>query len=225
MGIIEESFQQLYPEKELKFNIHLKYSRKFKPYNANVKLRGNALYFSFSRDCKKISKEIQIGLAQELLAKILKEPRAAKKTVNMELYRLFIKNVHVAIPKTKTDAVLEQSFNRVNDAYFNGMLDKPNLQWGSDSTRKLGSYEYGSDTITISTIFKDAQHELLDYLMYHEMLHKKFKFENKNGRNLHHSNEFKKMEGKFENRDLIEREISKLARKYRFGIKKAILSF
>jgi|SRR3989338_2421779 len=219
MGIIEESFQQLYPEKELKFNIHLKYSRKFKPYNANVKLRGNALYFSFSRDWKKISKEIQIGLAQELLAKILKEPRAAKKTVNMELYSLFIKNVHVAIPKTKTDAVLEQSFNRVNDAYFNGMLDKPNLQWGSNSTSKLGCYEYGSDTITISTIFNGAKQELLDYVMYHEMLHKKFKFESRNGRNLHHSSDFKKMEAKFESRDIIEKEISRLARKHRLNFK------
>ena len=95
---------------------------------------------------------------------------------------------------------------------------------GSESLSKLGSYEYGSDTITISTIFKDANQQLLDYVMYHEMLHKKFKFQNRNERNIHHSNEFKKMEAKFENRELIEREISRLARKRRFGFK-AILNF
>jgi len=258
-NIIKEAFQQLYPEKELKHNFSLKYSRKFKPYNANVKLYGNDLIFKLSKDWKKISKEIQIGLIQELMIKILKESNASelrsvecenstcsrerelafnslarsatrtrsqltKKTINIELYNLFMKNVHLAIPKTKTDAILEKSFNRVNDAYFNGMLDKPNLEWGNASTSKLGSYEYGSDTITISAIFKNEKLELLDYVMYHEMLHKKFKFQNKNGRNLHHSSEFKRMESKFNNRNLIEKEISKLARKHRFGLR-AILNF
>ncbi|MBI2647477.1 hypothetical protein HYW99_03285 [Candidatus Woesearchaeota archaeon] len=51
--------------------------------------------------------------------------------------------------------------------------------------------------------------------MFHEMLHKKFKFQNKNGRNLHHSNEFKKMEERFKDRNLIEKEVSKVIRKHR----------
>src|SRR3989338_3406025 len=212
--ITKEAFQQLYPEKEMKYSVSLKYSRKFKPYNANVKLYGNNLMFHLSREWRKISKEIQIGLVQELITKILKNKN--KKTINMELYNLFMKNVHLAVPKTKTDDILEESFNGVNEAYFNGMLDKPNLQWGNSSISRLGSYEYGSDTITISSIFKNERQELLGYTMYHEMLHKKFKFQNKNGRNLHHSNEFRKMERSEEHRDLIEKEISRLARKHRF---------
>lgn len=221
-SLIKEAFQELYPDKELKYSISLKYSRKFKPYNANVKRYGNNLVFSLSRNWKTISKEIQIGLIQELMVKILKDK--TKKTMNMELYNSFLKNVHIAIPKTKTDEILEGSFNRVNDSYFNGMIDIPNLEWGNESTSKLGSYEYGSDTITISTIFKNEPLEFLDYVMYHEMLHKKFKFENKNGRNLHHSNEFKKMEAKFENRDMIEKNISRIARKHKFGLR-SILNF
>lgn len=221
--MIKEAFGQLYPEKELNYSVSLKYSGKFKPYNANVKLRGSSLAFNLSRDWKKISKEIQIGLIQELMAKILKGKKY--KTINIELYNLFMKNVHLAAPKTKTDEILEDSFDRVNEAYFNGMIDKPNLQWGNDSTSKLGSYEYGSDTITISAIFKNSEQQLLDYVMHHEMLHKKFKFQSKNGRNLHHGNEFKRMESKFENRGLIEKEISKLAIKHRFNLKKVISSF
>ena len=222
-SLIIEAFQELYPEKELNYSLSLKYTRRFKPYNANVKKYGNNLIFNLSREWKKISKEIQIGLIQELMLKILKDK--TKKTLNMELYNSFLKNVHIAIPKTKTDKILEASFERVNEAYFNGMTDKPNFQWGSDSISKLGSYEYGSDTITISSIFMDSNQELLDYVMYHEMLHKKFKFQSKNGRNLHHGNEFKNMEARFNNRDFIEREIGKLARKHRFSIKRAILSF
>ena len=218
--LVKEAFHQLYPAKEIKYNFFLKYSRKFKPYNANVKLYRNNLMFNLSREWKKISKEIQIGLIQELFCKILKDRR---KTINMELYNLFMKNVHLAIPKTKRDEIIEASFDRLNETYFNGMLDKPNLQWGNASTSKLGSYEYGNDTITISTIFKNERQELLDYVMYHEMLHKKLKFQNKNERNLHHSNEFKKMEAKFEDKDLMEKEIAKLARKHRFGLR--ILNF
>ena len=105
------------------------------------------------------------------------------------------------------------------------MILKPNLQWGNESTSKLGSYEYGSDTITISTIFRNGEQELLDYVMYHEMLHKKFKFQNKNGRSLHHSREFKKMESMFPNRDIMEKEISLLARKHRFRARINIFNF
>ena len=169
MNLAEEAYHELYPNKESSFNFLLKYSRQFKPYNANVKRYGNHLMFHLSRDWKKISNEIQIGLIQELLTKILKDK---KKTMNMELYSLFMKNVHIAAPKTKTEPALEASFNRNNDEFFNGMMDIPNLQWGNDSTSKLGCYEYGSDTITISTIFRFADPVLMDYVMYHEMLHK-----------------------------------------------------
>ena len=222
MNIAEEAYMELYPNKALNYSISVKYSRQFKPYNANVRKYGNNLVFRLSKDWKKISREIQIGLVQELLTKILKDK---KKTMNMELYSMFLKNVHIAVPKTKTDDILEASFNRNNDSFFGGMLDIANLEWGSDSTSKLGSYEYGSDTITISTIFQNANTVLLDYVMYHEMLHKKFKFESKNGRTLHHSPEFKKMEAKFPNHELMEREISKLAGRHRFGFRRAILSF
>ena len=222
MNIAELAYVELYPGKGIDYKISIRYSKQFKPYNANVKRLGNSLTFHLSKDWKKISNEIQIGLIQELLTKILKDK---KKTMNMELYNLFMKNIHLAVPKTKTEPVLEASFNRNNEMFFSGMMDIPNLQWGTDSTGKLGCYEYGSDTVTISAIFQNAPKELLDYVMYHEMLHKKFKFQNKNGRTLHHSPEFKRMETKFPNRDLIEKEISKLARRHRFSLRRAILSF
>jgi hypothetical protein len=222
MNIAEQAYAELYPGKELKYSITIRYSDHFKPYNANVRKYGNNLVFHLSKEWKKISKEIQIGLIQELLTKILKDK---KKTMNMELYNLFMRNVHIAAPKIKTDEILEASFNRNNEVFLNGMMDIPNLQWGNDSTSKLGSYEYGSDTITISTIFQKANPILLDYVMYHEMLHKKFKFESKNGRAVHHSTEFKRMEAKFPNYKLMEKEISNLARRYRFSLRKAILFF
>ena len=129
----------------------------------------------------------------------------------MELYTIFIKKIHLGIKKTDIDPFLEKSFNRVNEKYFYGLIDKTNLVW-ANSTTKLGSYEYGNDTITISKLLKNDQ-ELLDYVMYHEMLHKKHKFYTKNNRSFHHTKEFRKKEKEFHNSHILEKRINSLKRK------------
>ncbi|MEK6876580.1 MAG: hypothetical protein AABX63_04155, partial [Nanoarchaeota archaeon] len=89
--------------------------------------------------------------------------------------------------------------------------EKPNLVW-HNSVRRLGSYEYGSDTISISRVLLEDSN-LMDYVMYHEMLHKKFKFNSSNGRTCHHTKEFKEMERKFENSIEMEQRIKGIERK------------
>ena len=90
------------------------------------------------------------------------------------------------------------------------MIEKPNLTW-HDSIRRLGSYEYGTDTISMSKVL-GADTNLLDYVMYHEMLHKKHKFHCKNGRIHHHTKEFREMERKFDNSQEMEERIKSLVR-------------
>jgi hypothetical protein len=213
-AMAEEAYRELFPDKEPRLNFYIKYSDHFNSYNANVRMHGGNLTFHFSKKWKTVSKEIQMGLMQELIAKLFK---SKKKTMNMDLYKIFLKNVHIAIPKTKNDPTLEASFNRMNDMFFFGMMERPNLQWGSDSTGLLGRYEYGSDTITMSMIFQNSDQKLLDYVMYHEMLHKKFKFESKNGRTVHHSKEFRTEEAKYPNQQQMEDDLKRLARKHRYG--------
>jgi hypothetical protein len=220
MDIIQEAFKELYPGRGLEYDYSIKYSRKFKGYNANVKISCNNLSFHLSRQWKDVSKDIRIGLIQELMVKIFKK-RAGfggrlARTMKMDFYNNFMKQVHLAVPKTKTNIILEESFDRVNSGYFGGMIDKPNLEFGSASLSKLGSYEYGTDTISISTVLKDHQ-ELLDYVMYHEMLHKKYKFNSKNGRSYHHTREFRIKEKEFENSAEIEKKLGRLAVRKRIG--------
>ena len=57
-------------------------------------------------------------------------------TQNMEMYNSFIKNLHKYVPKTESDPLLESSFNRINDRYFNGLLEIPNLKFGQRSFTK-----------------------------------------------------------------------------------------
>jgi|TARA_B100001971_G_C18213060_1_gene552012 hypothetical protein len=209
-NLINEAFTALFPDKDIEdYNFNIKYHNKFNPYNANVKYSKNNFQFNLSKKWRRVSKEIQIGLIQELLLKIFKEK---KKTTNIDLYNIFLKNVHISIPKDKSDPVLEESFNRINDKHFFGQIEQPNLVWGTNSLRKLGHYEYGSDTISMSTIFRKLDQELLDYVMYHEMLHKKHKFNNKNGRNHHHTKEFRDNERAFNEKDM-EKELARALRK------------
>ncbi len=216
---IAEAFKEIYG-KPPTYETSIRYSNRFKPYNACVSLRGNKLEFKLSKKWKSISDDIKIGLIQELMLKIFREKiRPLKtKTQRMELYNIFIKKIHIAIPKTKIDVTLKDSFDRVNKKYFYGLMETPNLVWGNYSTSKLGSYEYGSDTITISKVLRDAEQELLDYVMYHEMLHKKYKFKRVGNRCYHHTKKFKIEERSFENSKRIEKKLKKLARKKRFEI-------
>lgn len=213
MNLAEKAYMELFPNRPLDHEFSVKYTAKFKPYRANVRMRDNRVLFSMSRKWKSVSHEIQIGIIQDLMQRILSRKMKIDrvKTTSMDLYNIFLKKIHMAIPKTNIDPLLEESFDRVNEKYFNNMIEKPNLVWGAYSTSKLGSYEYGSDTITMSRIFENSDTKLLDYVMHHEMLHKKHKFNHGSCRTLHHTAEFRKEESMFEGRELMERGIRKLA--------------
>lgn len=211
MNIAEKAFKELFPEKTINKSIKLTYSGKFKPYNANVRYNLHQLTFSLSKEWKEISDEIKIGLIQGLLLKIFKEK---KRTLNIDLHGQFLKNLPKYSSPKKINPFLKESFDRMNKKYFFDFLDTSNLVWGRESFHKLGSYEYVTDTITISTVLKDER-ELLDYVMYHEMLHKKLKFTSKNGRNYHHSAKFRKKEKEFEDKNA-EKKLTAFLRKKRF---------
>jgi len=214
MNIINEAFYGVYPDKELKYDCSVKYSGKFKDYNANVKIRGDRLVFNLSRRWKEVGRDIKIGLLQELFVKLFKEK---KSTTQMELYSSFIKSLHKFIPKENVDLSLAESFERVNNEYFYGTVEMPNLVFGGHTTTKLGSYEFQTDTITISEALRDVPEELVDYVMYHEILHKKIQFKSSGGRSYYHTGEFKKKEKEFKNSEEIEKQIRNvIARKKGF---------
>ncbi|MBW3011706.1 hypothetical protein KY311_00830 [Candidatus Woesearchaeota archaeon] len=208
MNIAEKAFSELFPGK-LVPEISIKYSGRFSPYNANVKRTPWKLEFSLSKEWRKIDEQIKIGLLQSLLCKIY---RHKARTTSIDLYNSFTKHIHIAIPKTKSDPVLNESFERVNEKYFKGMIEVPNLVWGAASKTTLGHYSYHSDRISISSVFKGGPEVFIDYVMYHEILHKKIKFHSKNGKNYHHTTEFRKKEKEFENSKVVELELRKYLR-------------
>jgi predicted metal-dependent hydrolase len=223
MTLIQESFQRLFPEKEFKYKTYLEYNRRLGNFNANIKYDYRKISIHLNLQWKDIEDEIKIGLIQTLLVKVFKSKK--RQTSNINLYNNFIKNIPTLTEKVHSDPVLESSFHRVNNEFFFNQIEKPNLKWGTDSKRKLASYNFHDDTVTVSTIFKESREELLDYLMYHELLHKHHKFNHKNGRSFFHTKQFKSDENLYPNKMALEREISKIIRNSRVPKKKSVFSF
>jgi len=206
MKLGEDAFLELYPEQPLP-EITIKYTKAMKGYNANVRYGVNHVRFRLSYEWKSVSKEITKGLLQSLLNKVYKTKH---KTLSIDLYNSFLQNVSDYAKVSKNDPILEDSFQRINDQYFNGMLDQPNLIWGSGIT-KLGHFDYGTNTILISKILT-KEPLLLDYVMYHEMLHKKLKFYVSGNTTRHHTKEFKLLESQFHDKDA-EKKLQKFVRR------------
>jgi len=199
--LIKKAFSEMYPDKEMDFDTRLMYSRAFKGFNAKVKYTKTHMEFRLSYDWKEVSDEIQIGLIQSLLNRIYK---TNTKTIEIELYTIFLKKIPTLTPKTKTEPVLEESFERVNKEYFSDMMISPNLEFGGKNFHTLGTYDHGNDTIRISELLK-KDFVLMDYVMYHEMLHKKFKYRDTEKRLIHHSKQFREEEKKFKVADVEEK--------------------
>lgn len=191
-----------------------KYSKKFKQYNANVRANNKEVVFSLSSNWQTKQPLIKNGLIQHLYCKLMK---INKKTLEIEIYQNFINSLPKYAKKENKDIPyeLEKSFDRINQTYFSNDMEKPNLKFGTSSTRKLGHYEYQSDTIVISNIFK-KQPELLDFIMYHELLHKKHGLQKSStGKSyIHHSTQFRKDERKFQNKN-IETDLKNFIRKHK----------
>lgn len=191
------AFTELYGEQPTRQMI-VKYHGRLRGYNATVVQTSSAVTFRLSSRLQECEPEIKIGIMQHLLNKLRK---TKVQTDNIEFYQNFLKRMSDYAPVTKNDPLLAASFSRVNEQYFHGMMSRPNLVWGRKNHALLGTYEYGTDTITLSTVLLDTPEELLDYVMYHEMLHKKHKFSCSSGRTHAHTPAFKRDEAKFHVRE------------------------
>jgi len=182
----------------LKRKITLSYSGHFKSYNSNARYTKDHIQLNLSVKWKAVDGDIQQGLIESFLVKVLR--LKIEKTSSMKLYEDFMKGLSIYAKKHTRDPLLEESFNRVNERFFSNMMDKPNLIFAGASFSKLGSYEYTTDTVYVSEIFCDLSDDelmFLDYVLYHELLHKKHSFNIKNGRHHAHTHKFRIDEQKF----------------------------
>ena len=111
---------------------------------------------------------------------------------------------------------LSDIFQHVNAQYFDGQMPQPHLVWNNTIThRKMGHYQPASDTILISLTLDapDIPAYVIEFVMYHEMLHKKLGIQTVNGRRYAHTSAFRTAEGKFERYAEAQTFLNQLAQK------------
>jgi|GEM_PF-961733 len=111
---------------------------------------------------------------------------------------------------------LKVSFERVNLAYFDRQMPEPHLIWNNRLTvRKFGHYQWDTDTVMVSRTLDQRRVPdfVVDYVMYHELLHKKLGARLVNSRRMVHTSLFHEREAKFTRLDEAQKYLNKLSRK------------
>ena len=96
---------------------------------------------------------------------------------------------------------LDLLFEKINRQYFNNGLSKPRLSWSQSLTRrKFGHYEPSRDRVVISLTLDDNNIPsfVVEFILYHELLHKHCPEKWVNGQIRIHTPEFKQLEQEFE---------------------------
>ncbi|HEY3323448.1 MAG TPA: hypothetical protein VGP72_23545 [Planctomycetota bacterium] len=111
------------------------------------------------------------------------------------------KSHRMALPDSGRVHSLAASFDRVNREYFKSQIQKPELCWSPVRARRiLGSYQERADRLIVSQVFDSPKvpEIVIDYLMYHELLHKFLGIGRKDdGRRNMHGRDFRHLEKQF----------------------------
>ncbi len=192
-----------------------------------IRIRDGAVFVRLSDLTRDAPETVQQALAQILTAKILKRrvpPRAA------ETYQEFVRQSHVVeqasaqrrtrgrkIVTAARGAVydLSEIFREINQKYFQNSIAEPVLSWSRQKTfRIFGHHDALHETVVISRTLDDRRvpRFVVEFVLYHELLHIKHPTQTVNGRRRIHSQAFRRDERKFPDYETAEKWLERLAR-------------
>jgi len=208
--IFEQVFRNLRPRTPLpEFEVI------FRPYadiNNVIRLSGGKLRVGLSDLLKKAPRPVLEALATILISKLYRKP--IPKQIHTR-YRQFLNRQTVRRQAQKIREMrgrkwigvpqgmqfdLSEMFDQLNRSYFDGLLSRPRLSWSrTASHRILGHFDSAHNAIIISRIFDrpETPRFLVEYILYHEMLHVKHPVIHHADRRCFHSSIFRKEEKRF----------------------------
>jgi len=95
---------------------------------------------------------------------------------------------------------LEAIFEELNVRFFYGLLARPQMSWSSEKARsRLGHYDPAHNAIVVSRVFDHSRipRFVVEYIVYHEMLHLKHPVKVRGSRRCVHPAEFQAEERLF----------------------------
>lgn len=196
--------------------------------NHTIRIRNQRVYVRVSDVLREAPRQVHKALAHILISKLYNKRVGAEHELT---YRQYAYQPHVMRASdlarrkhgykqingaTGRHYDLNKIFNKLNRRYFNGELSKPTLTWSARrSKRILGHHDAVHDTIVISRSLDqaDVPEYMIEYVMYHEMLHIKHRPRLINGRRIFHTTSFRSEEQRFARFDEAMNWLDKMARR------------
>ena len=211
---------------------------RFYPYiniNHTIRVREGRVYVRIADMCQDMALEGQRALARILVAKLFRRrvPKSARavydehtKTAKMreQVTANKLARGRKIVSSAKGEYFdLTEIFDDLNERYFDRSLPKPVLTWSARKTyRILGHHDAAHQTIVVSRSLdsKGVPEYVVQYIVYHEMLHIHHPTVHHNGRRYNHTPAFRRDEEKFEYFNAAERWIEQNVRKLKRNAKR-----
>jgi hypothetical protein len=203
----------------------------FYPYigiNHTIRLRDGEIFVRICEICREMPMVCHKGLAYILVGKLLR--RKIPDGAN-EVYNAYVKSDAIrsqaadsrrergrkVVTSSKGSVYdLDEIFAELNRKYFGDYIRKPALTWSAKKTyRILGHHDATHDHITISTSLDSpgTPRYVVEYVVFHEMLHIAHPTKHVNGRRYNHTAAFKRDEQRFAYYEEAERWIERNVRR------------
>jgi predicted metal-dependent hydrolase len=180
--------------------------------NHTIRVRDGKVFVRLAEICRAMPLIAHKGLAFILVAKLLRKrvPTGART-----VYSNYIKSAEIQAKakenkRTRGKKIITSAkgefydldgiFEKNNQIYFQNSIPKPVLSWSTRKTyRILGHHDATHETIIISKSLddKNVPKYVVEYIVFHEMLHIFHPTQHRNGRRFNHTPAFRRDERKF----------------------------
>jgi predicted metal-dependent hydrolase len=180
--------------------------------NNTIRLREGRLLVRLSDLLEGAPDVVLRAIAHILLAKMYRKPIDPRQSARYRKYvgsQEIVRKTHLVRQIRGSKRLRSASgvfydltavFEDLNLRFFNGLMARPRLSWSQTKTRRiLGHYDPAHNAIIISRIFDHpaVPRYVLEYIVYHEMLHLKHPVRLRGSRRCVHSAEFQAEEKLF----------------------------
>ena len=208
--MFEEGYRELRPRAPLP-EMQIEFFS-FANINSTIRLREGKLLVRLSDLLEGAPENVLRAIAHILLAKMYRRPIDRDHATR---YRRYVSSQHMSRKAHLVRQMrghkrilsaqghtydLEEMFEDLNVRFFHRLLARPQMTWSSDRARnRLGHYDPAHNAIVVSRVFDHPRvpQYVVEYIVYHEMLHLKHPVRLRGSRRCVHSPEFQAEEKLF----------------------------
>jgi hypothetical protein len=185
---------------------------KFANVNNTVRLREDRLLFRISDLLEGAPESVLHAIAHILIAKIYRKEIDSVQAARYRRYvgsKAITEKAHLLRQMRGRKRIdgpvgnvyhLDEIFEELNARFFHGLMARPDMTWSRNHARNLlGHYDPAHNAIVVSKVFDDLRvpRYVVEYIVYHEMLHLKHPVKLKGSRRCVHPKHFQEEEKLF----------------------------